>query len=185
MAEEFCRIELKRKDVQANALKKMYNKLALHYVSVGVHRKEGQEVINIVDGKPYTMIKNACVQEFGATRTIKKSIRFKSPYTGKWFYIKKGTTIRIPARIFIRIFSQNKQLQKELTQTFKESIETYKFAHPIYENVGEYAKLKMKSRIIAKQVKPKNAPMTVEYKGFNHPLVLTGKLMGAITSEVH
>ena len=43
----------------------------------------------------------------------------------------------------------------------------------------------MKERILLKQVKPKNAPMTVEYKGFNHPLYATGKLGSAIKSEVH
>lgn len=185
VAEEFCKIEFKRKDVQANALKKMYDKLAQHYVSVGIHKAEGSEVVCVSNGKPFTMIQNACIQEFGNTQTVKQTRRFKSPFTGKWFYLKKGTVINIPPRIFVRIFSHDKAKQRELTQVFKQSIELYKFAHPIYENVGDWARLVMKERVLFKQIKPKNASMTIEYKGFNSPLYATGKLASAIKSEVH
>ena len=56
MSKEFCRIEYKKSDVSTKNLKKFFKKLSSHYVSVGVHRAEGQEVINVSDGKPFTMI---------------------------------------------------------------------------------------------------------------------------------
>lgn len=183
--DEFCRIEMKRKDVKYGALMKMYDQLAKHSVTVGIHKEDGGKVIGVSNGKPFTLIQNACIQEFGNTQTVQKSRRFKSPFTGKWFYLKKGAVITIPPRVFIRIFSTDKAKQRELTQVFKQSIELYKYAHPIYENVGDWARLVMKERILFKQVKPKNASMTVEYKGFNNPLYATGKLASAIKSEVH
>lgn len=184
---EFCSIEIKQHDVKSDAMSKMFASLNKHNVTVGIHRAEGSKVINVSNGKPYTMIENACNQEFGFTQTIEKTRRFKSPYTGKWFYLKKGTKITTPPRVFIRIFSQDRAAQKELTTAFKESIENknFKTAYAILKNVGDFARLKQKSRIISREVRPKNSSMTVDYKGFNQPLVLSGKMMSAITSEVH
>lgn len=184
---EFCQIEIKNHDVKSDAMSKMLASLNKHNVTVGIHRAEGSQVISTSNGKAYTMIENACNQEFGFTQVVEKTRRFKSPYTGKWFYLKKGTKITTPPRIFIRIFSQDKMAQKELTNAFKESIENkeLKTAYAIFKNVGDFARLKQKSRILNREVKPKNAKMTVEYKGYNQPLVLSGKMMSAIKSEVH
>ena len=185
MSKEFCTIEYKERDVKSDAVNKMFASLQKHNVTVGVHKAEGSKVISVSNGKPYTMIQNACNQEFGFSQVIEKTRRFKSPYTGKWFYLKKGTVITTPPRVFVRIFSQNAMLRKELTSAFKESIENNKEAEGVYKDVGDYARLKQKSRILNREVKPKNAKMTTLYKGFNQPLVLSGQLMNAITSEVH
>ena len=187
MANAFCNIEIKPHDVKSEAMKNMFASLKKHFVTVGIHKAEGSKVISVSNGKPYTLIQNACNQEFGFSQTIEKTRRFKSPYTGKWFYLKKGTVITTPPRVFIRIFSQDKVAQKELTTAFKESIENkdLKTGYAIFKNVGDFARLKQKSRIISREVRPKNAKMTVEYKGFNQPLVQSGKMLSAITSEVH
>ena len=187
MSKEFCRIEYKKSDVSTKNLKKFFKKLSSHYVSVGVHRAEGQEVVNVSDGKPFTMIENACIQEFGNTQKVEKTRRFKSPFTGKWFYIKAGTIINIPPRVFVRIFTKSKKLQKELTKAFRDIIQNAKYNDPesVYEQLGNFAQIRMKQRVWFKEVKPKNANMTIEYKGFNHPLFMTGKLANAIKSEVH
>ena len=186
MNKEMCEISYKKQDISNEALKKFYKSLDKHFTTVGIHRKEGEKVINVHNGKPFTMIKNACIQEFGTTYVVEKTRRFKSPYTGKWFCLKAGTKIHIPPRVFVRIFTE-KKLQKKLTKEIKDIIKqnAYKDARTVYDEIGDYAKLTMKERFFKKQIKPKNSPMTVEYKGFNDPLYLTGQMMNSITSEVH
>ena len=116
MNAEMCTISYKKQDISTDALKKFFKGLDKHFVTVGIHKAEGALQI----GKDnFTMIKNACIQEFGTTYTVEKSRRFKSPYTGKWFYLKAGTEITIPPRVFIRIFT-DKRLQKELTKEYEE-----------------------------------------------------------------
>ena len=178
-----CIIEYKKKDINSEALKKFYRNLDKHYTTVGIHKVEGSVQI----GKNnFTMIKNACIQEFGTTYTIEKARRFKSPYTGKWFYLKKGTVITISPRVFIRIFT-DKGLQKELTLNLKEIIQknSYKNPEEVYKQIGDYARLKMKERFLTNQIKPKNTSMTIAYKGSNTPLYLSGKMANSIKSEVH
>ena len=178
-----CTIEYNKKDLNSDALKKFYKNLEKHSVTVGIHREDGKEVI----GKNnFTLIKNACIQEFGNTQIVEKSRRFKSPYTGKWFYLKAGTEITIPPRVFVRIFTE-KGLQKKLTEELKEIIQQNRFkeAKQVYKQIGDFARLKMKSRFLDNSIKPRNAKMTVEYKGSNDPLYITGKLASSIKSEVH
>ena len=43
----------------------------------------------------------------------------------------------------------------------------------------------MKARFLSNEIKPKNAKMTIEYKGSNNPLYLTGRMASSIKSEVH
>lgn len=185
MSEEFCTIEYKPRDLKSEAMQKLFKNLDLHNVTVGIHRAEGEKVIAVSNNKPFTMIENACIQEFGNTQTVQKTRRFKSPITGKWFYLKKGTKITIPPRPFVRVFTYDKKLKKELTGAFKNSIEKYDNPQDIYENVGDYARLTMKGRFLDGSIKPKNRPMTIQYKGYNDPLVLTGEMAKSIKSEVH
>ena len=182
MNAEFCAITYKKQDISTEALKKFYKGLDKHFVTVGIHKPEGAVQI----GKNFTMIKNACIQEFGTTYTVEKSRRFKSPYTGKWFYLKAGTEITIPPRVFIRIFT-DKRLQKEVTTNFKQIIQQNVFKKPeeVYKSIGDFARLKMKEIFFGNQIKPKNAKMTIEYKGSNDPLYLTGRMASSIKSEVH
>ena len=186
MNKEMCEISYRKQDISNEALKKFYKSLDKHFATVGIHKKEGEKVINVHNGKPFTMIKNACIQEFGTTYIVEKNRRFKSPYTGKWFYLKAGTKIHIPPRVFVRIFTE-KRLQKGLTVEIKQVIQqnAYKDAKTVYSDVGDYARLRMKERFLDKSIKPKNSKMTVAYKGSNDPLYISGGLMNSITSEVH
>lgn len=183
MNAEMCTISYKKQDISTDVLKKFFKGLDKHFATVGIHKAEGAVQI----GKDnFTMIKNACIQEFGATYTVEKSRRFKSPYTGKWFYLKAGTVITIPPRVFIRIFT-DKRLQKELTSEFKQVIQqnVYKKPEEVYKHIGDYARLRMKGRFLDNSIKPKNAKMTIAYKGSNDPLYLTGRMASSIKSEVH
>lgn len=178
-----CTIEYKKQDVTSKALKNFYKNLDRHNVTVGIHRAEGAVQIG---NNNFTMIKNACIQEFGTTYTIEKTRRFKSPYTGKWFYLKKGTVITIPPRVFIRIFT-DKRLQKELTASLKQIIQQNMYKNPeqVYKEIGDYARLRMKERFLDKSIKPNNTAMTIAYKGSNDPLYLSGRMASSIKSEVH
>lgn len=183
MNAEMCTISYKKQDISTEALKKFFKSLDKHFVTVGIHKQDGSQVI----GKNnFTLIKNACIQEFGTTYTVEQSRRFKSSYTGKWFYLKAGTEITIPPRVFIRIFTERK-LQKELTSELKRIIQqnVYKKPEEVYKQLGDYARLRMKGRFIGNEIKPKNAKMTVVYKGSNSPLYLTGRMASSIKSEVH
>ena len=53
------------------------------------------------------------------------------------------------------------------------------------KQIGDYARLRMKERFLNNEIKPKNAPMTIAYKGSNTPLYATGKMASSIKSEVH
>lgn len=188
MEKEVCTIEYKKRDINTRDLRKLMLSLNKHYVSVGIHKKEGSKVISISNGRPFTMLQNACIQEFEHSYTVQKTRAFQSPYTGKWFYLKKGTEINIPARPFVRIFTLNKTEQKLITNAFKQALQMrkeYKEAEQIYKMIGDVARLRMKERFLDNSIKPKNAEMTVEYKGFDKPLVLTGKMADSIKSEVH
>lgn len=179
-----CRIEIKERDLSTRALRKFYQNLDKHNVTVGIHRDTGSKQIG---NNGFTLIKNACIQEFGNTQTVKKTRRFKSPMTGKWFVIKKGTELNIPPRIFVRIFNDKKE-KKDLTEAFKNQIEVYPKkgdAIAVYDGVGYLAKWKMRNRITGHKIRPKNAEMTKEYKGSNTPLYMTGGLYFGIESRVN
>ena len=186
MNKEMCEISYRKQDISNEALKKFYKSLDKHFATVGIHKKEGEKVINVHNGKPFTMIKNACIQEFGNTWTVPRDIRFKSPYTGKWFTFKQGWKIIIPPRVFIRIFT-DKRLQKGLTAEIKQVIQQNAYKDPkfVYSEIGDYARLTMKSRFLTKNEWKKNSETTIRYKGSNDPLYLTGQMMNSITSEVH
>ena len=178
-----CTITYNKKDVSTPALKKFFKSLEKHYVTVGIHRAEGSRVI----GKNnFTMIKNACIQEFGNTWTVPRDIKFKSPYTGEWFTFKEGWKITIPPRVFVRIFTE-RSLQKELTGNLKKIIQQNVYKNPeyVYKQIGDYARLKMKERFLSNNNWEKNSKTTIRYKGSNTPLYITGRMANSIKSEVH
>lgn len=179
-----CIIEYKKGDISTKALKNFYKNLEKHNVTVGIHREDGSRQIG-KDG--YTLIKNACNQEFGNTQIVKETRRFKSPVTGKWFYIKKGTELNIQPRIFIRIFNDGK-IKKELTEVFKNQINNnlkngqYR---KVYDGIGSWGRLRQKERFLDGSIRPKNTSMTTAYKGSNTPLYLTGATATAIKHKVN
>ena len=72
-------------------------------------------------------------------------------------------------------------------ELLEEILNQNKFKDPmvVYKKIGDYARLTMKGRFLDKSIKPRNAKMTVEYKGSNDPLYITGRLASSIKSEVH
>lgn len=179
-----CVIEIKKGGISLKALEKFYKSLEKHNVTVGIHKAEGSKQVG---NNNFTLIKNACIQEFGNTQVVKKSRRFRSPMTGKWFFIKKGTEMTVPARPFVRIFNNSKE-KKDLTGAFKNQIEIYSKSNDIksvYDGVGFLAKARMRERIYGHKIKPANSTMTKEFKGSSTPLYMTGALVSSIKHEVH
>lgn len=191
-----CVIEYKKGDLNSKALEKFYKNLEKHNVTVGIHKEEGAKQY----GNGETIGKIARIQEFGWTQTVEKLRRFKSPHTDEWFTFKKGWKIEIPARPFVRIFNDKKEKQ-EITKTFKNQIGLYLKkidATAVFKGVGDFARLRMKERIMSHKVKAywkngkpdgissySNTKTTRRYKGSNTPLYLSGTLFGSIKSEVH
>ena len=179
-----CKIEFKKGEVSSKAVEKFLKQLAKHNTTVGIHQTEGSKVV----GKNgYTLGKIAFIQEFGCEQEVKKTRRFKSPYTGKWFYIKKGTKLITPKRPFVRVL--NRKSEKDfLTDLFKYYVAKHEKDgdwQKVYDSVGKYSSLRMQERIAKQEIKPKNADMTIEYKASSTPLVLHGDLFDAIKHEVH
>lgn len=181
---QVCTIEYKKGDITTKAAKAFYKNLEKHFVTVGIHREEGAKQVG---NNGYTLIQNACNQEFGSTQTVEKTRRFKSPYTGKWFYIKKGTQLNIPPRPFVRVLNKKKEKQA-LTEAFKNQVNVNiksGTAENVYDGIGFIAEWDMKDRITGHKIKPKNSEMTKEYKGSNTPLYLKGDLYSGIRRRVH
>lgn len=179
-----CYIKYEKGEVSSKNLAKFLKNLEKHNTTVGIHKEDGAKVVG-KDG--FTLIKNACIQEFGNTQTVQETRRFKSPSTGKWFYLKKGTEIEIPKRPFVRIF--NRKSEKDiLTETFKYYVvkgEKTGDWREVYDKIGQLVELRMKERIAGQEIKPENAEMTKEYKGSSTPLIQHGDLYYAIKHEVH
>ena len=71
-------------------------KLNLEKITAGIHAAEGNQVVS---DSGFKLIDVAVQNEFGNSWTLQKTARFFK--NGKWWAIKKGTTINIPATKFV------------------------------------------------------------------------------------
>lgn len=126
----------------------------------------------------------AHVQEYGATITVTPKMRAWFAYQG--YPLKASTTqIVIPERSFLRGGrDKNKgKIKSKVADMMPKVIEGGVPVKLFLESIGEeYAGLIQKELRDLKS--PPNAPMTADKKGSSNPLVDTGRLMGAIRSEV-
>jgi len=182
-----CILTYKKGNISKDDLIKYYKDLEKKSVTVGIHKDKGRREIS---KGGFTQVQNACLQEFGGTQTIQKTRRFKSPITDKWFVIKAGTTIITPSRPFIRIFLVDSKCKKQLENILQETIdEKIKRLNNIaatstWERVGAWASAMQADMIYDSKTHPQNAPMTQEYKGQDHPLMIDGSLARDIDYKV-
>lgn len=193
-----CKIKYKKGEISSKAVAAFLKQLEKHYTTIGIHSDEDAKVV-----------KNACLQEFGNEdnpQIVEKTRHFKSPHTGKWFHIKKGTKLTVPARPFVRIL--NKKSEKDIiTDLFKYYVAKHEKDgnwKAVYDTIGKYSEMRMKERIASREIKVPirtktnedgetiylnkdgyNAEMTKEYKASSTPLILKGTLYNAIKHEVH
>jgi hypothetical protein len=177
-----CTFQIIKRDTNSKEQKKLLEAISKSYVKVGIQEEEFNKPIS----KNFTQGRNAVLQEFGGSQTVEKTRRFMSH--GKWFYLKKGTTIKTPPRVFIRIFSvftkHRQALQGEMHKMVNIFLSKSKNSNTFWNNIGVFTSNVMKDRIIEGVIEPKNAPMTIEAKGNNNALYDTGSLMKDIKSKV-
>ena len=115
-----------------------------------------------------------------------QTVRFKK--NGKWWTIKKGTNINIPATRFVSRIIQDPNEKRSLIDNFKAELhillkygEGGKFysVKDLVKNVGSYMRDRIKNGIDKKIFVP-NAPMTMAIKGFDKRLFETGLLYNSI-----
>jgi predicted CoA-binding protein len=177
-------VKIIKKDINTRKLKRIASEINKYYAQAGINREEGRRVIS---KGGFTQVQNAYLQEFGGEQRVERTRRFMNNW-GKWFYIKAGTIIRIPARIFIRIFTVSHrfreylqfELQEEVNKYFKQKMDAKTF----WNKVGIYARDTMKSRIEKGVVTPQNSAMTEEFKGRNKPLYQSGQMTDDIKHKV-
>lgn len=147
---------LKVIDKGYNNYKKSFQDLNSKKVAVGVFKESGEDV----------RIK-AIVNEYGTTKA------------------GKNRNIVIPERSFLRsTFNKNyKKISKKFSKIPK-LIRSGKFnVLSELKLIGLYQKNQVKKTIIDFK-DPPNAPSTIKNKGFNNPLIETGKLLKSISYKI-
>ena len=163
-------------------LTKELRKINMEKVTAGIHARDGQ--LKVSDSG-FRLIDVAVQNEFGNRWVLKKTVRFFK--NGKWWVIKKGTTINIPATRFVsRIVHVIER--RNLIDYLKAELHIlirygqngkYYSAKDVVRNVGNYMKNRIKAGIDKKIFVP-NALMTIAIKGFDQRLFEKGTLYNAI-----
>lgn len=177
----------KKKSMSRNQAKKYFENLTKLSATAGVHKEDGQKLAPWTDTRHQNvkLITKACNLEFGNEFTPQRHTYFKSYLTGKFFKLRAFQTYIQPPRPFIRL-SNLRVAKKAITQTFKNLINGFKNTpNTIFKQVAENAAFWQRSRIETNELSPKNKPMTIEYKGFNHPGFMTGQLLDNIKGKVN
>lgn len=134
------------------------------------------------------LIDIAVQNEYGNEWVEPKTISFEK--NGKWYHIKKGTVVKIPATRFVSRLLADTDKRKDLILTIQVDIDlmlkSYKdkygekvHAKKVIRGIGEYMKSRIKGYIDNKDFEP-NALMTVEGKGFDKRLFDKGTLYDSI-----
>ena len=110
-----------------------------------------------------------------------RTVRFQK--NDKWFVIKQGTTIKIPATRFIGRLVQNYSERRFLIDVVKAELhlvlKKYQTGPDAVRNIGKFMRDRIRGYILNKEFSP-NAPMTIEAKGFDQRLFEKGRLVNSI-----
>lgn len=162
---------------------KELQKLNLEKITAGIHAADGNQVVS---DSGFKLIDVAVQNEFGNSWTLPRTVRFFK--NGKWWAIKKGTTINIPATRFVSRIIQDQTEKTYLLANFKAELSILldygqdgKFysIRKFIKGVGSYMVNRIRQGIDSKIFEP-NAPMTIAIKGFNQRLFEKGTLYNAI-----
>lgn len=162
---------------------KELQKLNLEKITAGIHASDGNQVVS---DSGFKLIDVAVQNEFGNSWTLQKTARFFK--NGKWWAIKKGTTINIPATRFVSRILQDPTERRNVIDEFKASLhillkygevgEGYT-VRDLVKDVGSWMRDRIRAGIDDKIFKP-NAPLTIAIKGFDQRLFEKGTLYNAI-----
>ena len=160
---------------------KELQKLNLEKITAGIHAADGNQ---IVSDSGFKLIDVAVQNEFGNSWILNKTARFFK--NGKWWTIKKGTTINIPATRFVSRILQDPNEKRGVIEEFKASLHILlkygKYGYTVRDlvkDVGSWMRDRIRAGIDEKMFEP-NAPMTIAIKGFDQRLFEKGTLYNAI-----
>lgn len=173
-------LEFKRRDVRLKDVPLFYTELMQNKVSVGVHREQGQE-----------NLQKALWNEFGSYYTLQRNVR-KRLANGHYVTLKAGSKILTPARPFLRLTLKpsNMQLIQEcyehkINESIRGGLHAPKAsASGVLKEVGEGGQVAQWSNMEEWKERLPNAQLTIDIKGFDHPLFKTGKLFNAIKYKI-
>lgn len=166
------------------ALEKQLKELGVERITAGIHKEQGAQMV----GKNARLIDIAVQNEYGNEWVEQKTVRFQR--NGKWFYIKKGTSIKIPATHFVGRLVQNTGYRAGLITEIQASIHMMLAPYNGYDSkketaadvtrgIGRYMVQMIKSFIDKKEF-GNNAEMTIAAKGFDKRLYDKGTMYNTI-----
>ena len=181
MRENYAKLIADKK--KRTLLMRELRQLHLERISAGIHKADGQQVVS---DNGFRLIDVAVQNEYGNSWTLKQTVSFRQ--NDKWYHLKKGTRIEIPATHFVSRILQDPTERRNLIDVFKANLhillkygnvgEGYTVKEFI-KDVGSYMQQAIKSGIDRKIFKA-NAPMTIDIKGFDQRLYDKGLLYKSI-----
>lgn len=181
MRENYAKLKVDKK--KRTLLMRELRQLHLERISAGIHKADGQQVVS---DNGFRLIDVAVQNEYGNSWTLKQTVSFMQ--NDKWYHLKKGTRIEIPATHFVSRIIQDPTEKRNLIDVFKANLhillkygnvgEGYTVKEFI-KDVGRYMQQAIKSGIDSKIFKA-NAPMTIDIKGFDQRLYDKGLLYKSI-----
>lgn len=182
----------KKGNVDIKDVKGLAKALQSHYVTIGVHKEEGQ-TLNSETQTP--VIKYAQWNEFGTTHITKHKYRFVRH--GKYVEIPEGADISIPPRPFVRVKNSRelrnaiKLWHRKIKKGFYRDLSHKRANGVAKELLSEVGRLYLHQMWHTLQFSKspegnflENAPLTEYLKGFNHPLIDTGTLFKSLRYKV-
>lgn len=186
-------VETKFKPYRNGALTKKLTIFLDRYVRCGVFGAKAKKRHVNTTRKAYISVGQLALQnEYGTdTYTLKEDRRIKHPQRDEWIVLKKGTSIKIPARPAFRNVVDNQQYVNEI---FARITPIVKSLFTAGESKGTSAiKSWKKMGIVMEDVvkksysdlnSPKNSSLTQWFKDKDDPLSDTNQVYNAITSKV-
>ena len=97
-----------------------------------------------------------------------------------------GRAPNVPSRAFLVPAMDGKALQNSMLAILKEAVKdsTYGISTNFWESAGKMAANGVKTYFTVGNTWERNAPYTIQKKGFDMPLIESGQLRSAVTYEV-
>lgn len=179
MRENYAQLKIDKK--KRTVVLKELQKLNLEQITAGVHAADGKQVVG---DNGFKLIDVAVQNEYGNSWTMPRTVRFFK--NGKWWTIKKGTLIKIPATKFVSRIIQDPMERRNIVDSFKASLHILlnygKYGYTVKDlikEVGSDMRDAIRRNIDLKIFQP-NAPMTIAIKGFDKRLFEKGTLYNSI-----
>ena len=173
------KIDKKKRTIVLKELRDIH----LEKITAGIHASDGNQVVS---KSGFKLIDVAVQNEYGNSWVLNKSVSFFK--NGKWWHLKKGTTIKIPATKFVSRVLEDTNEKRSIMDVFKGSLhillnygnqaEGYT-AKDLVKDVGSWMRDRIRAGIDDKIFEP-NGPLTMAIKGFDKRLFETGTLYNAI-----